>query len=158
MKKEDIKALVIAIGISQLAGVLGSLFTFSAVDTWYKTLVRPPFTPPEFVFGPVWTTLFVLMGIAAFLVWKKGARKKEGQIALRLFGLQLLLNVLWSFFFFGLKSPIAGSLEITVLWIAIAATIVSFAKVSHKAAWIMIPYLLWVSFATYLTYAFWILN
>ncbi len=99
------------------------------------------------------------MGIAAFLIWKQGTRRAAAtRTALTLFGVQLALNFFWSLFFFGLKSPQAASLEITLLVIAIIATMVSFAKIAKKAAWLMAPYLLWVSFATYLSYAFWILN
>jgi benzodiazapine receptor len=149
---------VAAIGVPLLAGGIGSLFTASALDSWYVTLAKPALNPPAWVFGPVWTTLFVLMGIAAFLVWKKVPDDRRGRMALALFGLQLVLNVLWSVLFFGLRSPGAAFIEIVILWGAILATIVAFARVSKPAAWLLLPYILWVSFAGYLNYSIYILN
>ncbi len=152
-----------AIGVSELAGVIGSVFTFSAIPGWYGTLAKPGLTPPGWVFGPVWITLFALMGIAAFLVWSSHAKasedKKKGiTVALLLFGIQLALNTLWSIIFFGLHSPGAALVEIILLWLAILATIVAFARVVKPAAWLLVPYLLWVSFAAYLNYSIWRLN
>lgn len=159
MKKEDIIALIAAIGICEGTGVLGAIFTTSAIPTWYTTLNRPPLTPPNVVFGPVWTTLFALMGIAAFLVWQQRTRKKKQvKRALTLFAIQLVLNFFWSIIFFSAHSLVGASIEVTLLLGTIIATIVAFAKISRPAAWLMVPYVLWVSFATYLTYAFWILN
>lgn len=146
-------ALVGFILLSQGAGILGSLFTTPAIGGWYATLVRPDIAPPNWVFGPVWTTLFFLMGVAAFLVWRTGARAP-----LRFFYLQLGLNVLWSILFFGLRAPGAAFAEIIILWSAIAATIVAFAQVSRTAAALLLPYIAWVSFAGYLNYLIWTLN
>lgn len=150
--------LIIAIAISELAGVVGSFFTSPAVAAWYPQLTTSAVNPPAWVFGPVWTTLFAMMGIAAFLVWKKGLKRRDVKIALSIFLGQLVLNTLWSLIFFGLHSPGGALVEIVFLWLAIAATIVAFAKVSKAAAWMLAPYILWVSFAAYLNYAIWILN
>lgn len=151
------KLLVTVIG-SELAGIIGSVFTVSSIPTWYATLNRPPLSPPNWLFGPVWTTLYALMGIAAFLVWKKGLDRKDVKLALGIFLGQLVLNSLWSIIFFGLQNPGAALVEIIFLWLAIVATIIAFAKISKSAAWLLLPYLLWVSFAAYLNYSIWTLN
>lgn len=158
MKKSDALRLVFAIIVCESAGLIGSIFTFPAIAGWYSGLVRPEIAPPNWIFGPVWTTLFVLMGIAAFLVWKNGRDRQEVKIALAIFGGQLILNTLWSIIFFGLHNPGAALLEIVFLWLAILATIITFARISRRAAWLLVPYILWVSFAGYLNYSIWILN
>ena len=144
--------------MAQAAGLIGSIFTMPAIDSWYATLARPDFAPPNWIFAPVWTTLYVLMGVAAFLVWQKGLSKKEIKVALTIFGVQLVLNTLWSIIFFGLQSPLWAFIEIVFLWIAIVATIVAFARVSKLAAWLLVPYILWVSFAGYLNFMIFWLN
>lgn len=153
-----ISKLITSIVICQLAGVIGSIFTRPAIPTWYATLEKPSFTPPNWVFSPVWITLFLLMGIAAFLVWNKGLSDEQVKIALGVFGVQLILNVLWSVMFFGLRSPLAGLIEISILWIAILLTILYFFKVSNMAGILLIPYILWVSFAAVLNFSIWRLN
>jgi len=150
--------LIIAIVVSELAGVIGSLFTAPSVTTWYPALVKPALNPPAWVFGPVWTTLFALMGIAAYLIWRKGLNRKNVKIALGIFIGQLVLNTLWSIIFFGWHSPGGAFAEIIFLWLAILATIIVFARISKPAAWLLVPYLLWVSFAAYLNYVIWALN
>ena len=150
--------LLIAVLLSQLAGIIGSFFTRDAISEWYVYLVRPSFAPPSWVFAPVWTTLYLLMGIASYLVWKKWGKVKGVGMALTLFGVQLVLNTLWSIIFFGLRAPGAAFIEILCLWIAIVATMVAFYRISTTAMWLLVPYLLWVSFAGYLNYAFWMLN
>ena len=154
----NIYKLLVSIGVCLLAGVTGSIFTMPAIPTWYAALNRPPLAPPNWIFGPVWTTLFVLMGISAFLIWKKGLDRKDVKIALGIFIGQLVLNTLWSIIFFGLHSPGGALIEIVFLWLAILATIVAFYKISKPAAWLLVPYILWVSFAAYLNYAIWSLN
>jgi benzodiazapine receptor len=154
----EILKLVMSIVICQLAGVMGSLFTRPAIPTWYATLEKPSFTPPNGVFSPAWITLFVLMGIAAFLVWNKGLSDQRVKIALSIFAVQLILNVLWSVMFFGLRSPLAGLIDIVILWIAISLTILYFFKVSNMAGILLIPYILWVSFAAGLNFSIWRLN
>jgi translocator protein len=158
MNTNTLLKLVAALGLPQIAGGIGALFTTSAIPTWYATLQRPEIAPPNWVFGPVWTTLYVIMGVAAFLVWQKGLYRKDVKVALSLFLVQLLLNTLWSILFFGMQNPGAAFIEIIVLWLAILATITTFAKVSRVAAWLLIPYLAWVSFAAYLNYSFWMVN
>lgn len=155
--KEALKVAA-AIALCEAAGVVGSFYTAQSIPTWYATLARPELAPPNWVFGPVWTTLFALMGIALYLVWKKGANTRTGKTALTIFAVQLVLNVLWSVIFFGARSPGGALLEIALLWFAIAATIIAFKRISLAAAWLLAPYFLWVSFAMYLNYAIWVLN
>jgi len=161
MKK--ISKLIISLIIPQLAGGLGSYFTIGSVKDWYPVLIKPALNPPAWIFGPVWTTLFLLMGYALYLVWSSYTeasedKKKVIKIALALFGIQMVLNALWSIIFFGLRSPGGALFEIIFLWLAIVATIIAFAKISRPGAWLLIPYILWVSFAGYLNYSIWILN
>ncbi len=158
MTKQEFPKLAVSLILPQLAGGLGTIFTGAAISTWYVTLVRPSLAPPNWVFGPVWTFLFLLMGIALFLVWRQGIATKGVRSALTLFAIQLILNVLWSAVFFGMKDLGLALIEISALWLAIVATIVAFSRVSRKAALLLVPYLLWVSFAAYLNFQFWILN
>lgn len=149
---------VAAVGVCLLAGVVGGLFTSPAIPGWYAALNKPAFTPPNWVFAPAWTTLYVLMGLAAFLVWDKGWRRPVVKPALGVFAAQLVLNFLWSVLFFGARSPAAGLVDIVALWLAIGASIVLFARVSKAAAALMVPYLAWVTFATALNVAIVALN
>ncbi len=158
MKINNTFKLIIAIVVSELAGIIGSVFTTPSITGWYAGIVKPAFNPPAWVFGPVWTTLFALMGIAAFLVWKKGLDRRDVKIALGIFLGQLVLNTLWPIIFFGLRSPGGALIEIVFLWLAILATIIAFYKISKPAAWLLVPYILWVSFAGYLNYSIWQLN
>lgn len=163
MKLRNALQLIAAILITESAGIIGSLFTAPAISGWYTGLIKPALNPPSWIFGPVWTTLFALMGIAVFLVWSSYAKasedKKKGiKIALALFGIQLVLNTLWSILFFGMQSPGAALIEIVLLWVSILATIIAFYKISKPAAWLLVPYILWVSFASYLNYVIWTLN
>ncbi|MFA6446768.1 MAG: TspO/MBR family protein [Patescibacteria group bacterium] len=158
MKKPNhILALVIWLIIPQLFALIGAYFTTPAISGWYATLIKSPLNPPSWVFAPVWTVLFLLMGIAAFLVWKKGDHRKV-ILALTIFGLQLVLNTLWSIIFFGMHSPGAALVEIVILWIAILATVITFYRVSKPASYLLLPYLLWVSFAAVLNFSIWNLN
>ncbi len=150
--------LIIAIFVSELAGIIGSVFTMSAISTWYTTLTKPALNPPSWLFGPVWTTLYALMGTAVFLVWKKGLDRKDVRKALYVFGLQLILNTTWSIVFFGLQSPAWALANIILMWIAILWTMILFYKISKPAMWLLVPYIAWVSFAAYLNYSIWSLN
>lgn len=157
--------LVIFVGLSELAGIVGSVFTMPQIDGWYATLAKPALTPPAWVFAPVWSTLFLLMGIAAFLVWDNYSLPRTNRrivftwkLGIWLFFLQLILNMLWSFIFFGMQNPFAAFVEILFLWMTIFAMLVAFAKISKAAAWLLAPYILWVSFAAYLNYSLWMLN
>src|SRR4030043_1667218 len=145
--------LAVSILVCQGAGIIGSFFTLPAISTWYTTLNKPSFNPPNWIFAPVWTLLYLSMGIGAFLIWEKGFKKKEVRIALLIFALQLALNIKWSFLFFGLKSPSLAFVEIIFLWLAIAATIWAFYKISKPAGLILIPYLIWVTLATVLNFS-----
>jgi tryptophan-rich sensory protein len=157
MKRTDLLKLVVSILLCQFAGFLGSLFTTPAIPTWYATLKKPFFTLPNWIFGPVWISLFILMGISLFFVWRRQDHQPF-KPALIFFFVQLILNILWSAAFFGLKSPLLGLMDIVLLWMAILLTILNFFKVSKFAGVLLIPYLLWVSFATLLNFSLWILN
>jgi tryptophan-rich sensory protein len=149
---------VTSIIVCQCAGFIGSIFTRLSIPTWYATLNKPSFTPPNWVFGPVWITLYVLMGISAFLVWSKGFNNTEVKAALIIFGVQLILNALWSAAFFGLRSPLAGLIVIVILWLAILLTIFRFLDISTAAGLLLVPYILWVSFAAVLNLSIFLLN
>jgi len=156
--KEDVLPLLAAILICLAAGFFGSIVTMPAITTWYAGLIKPSFSPPNWLFAPVWTLLYMLMGIAAFLVYKKGFNKPEVRNALYLFALQLLLNVLWSFLFFGMHSPLYGLIGVVFLWLSIAATLILFYRISKPAGLLFIPYLAWVSVASMLNLFIWMLN
>ena len=158
MNLRDWLKLVIAIVGAELAGIIGAVFTTPAIPTWYAGLIKPELAPPNWIFGPVWTTLFALMGIAAFIIWRKGIDRKDVKIALGIFLGQLVLNTLWSVIFFGFQNPGGAFIEIIFLWLAILATIIAFAKISRVAAWLLVPYIVWVTFAGVLNYFIWILN
>ena len=140
-----------------LAAAIGSWFTAPSVKTWYPTLMKPACTPPAWVFGPVWSTLYVLMATAAWLVWKQRSAA-DVTVALAVFFTQLALNATWSFVFFGLRRPGLALLEIIVLFAAIIATMATFAHFSRPAFWLMAPYVAWVSYATFLNFGIWRLN
>jgi tryptophan-rich sensory protein len=148
--------LFVSLLLPQIAGGLGAFFTLSSVQSWYLTLNKPSWNPPSWLFGPVWTTLYVLMGIACFLIWKsEHPRKKQ---VLTLYFLQFFLNFLWSPAFFGAQNPMLGILVIIPMWASILACIIFFRKINGWAAVLMVPYLLWVSFATALNATIWYLN
>jgi benzodiazapine receptor len=150
--------LVVSIIASFAAGGIGSLFTFKAIPTWYAGLKKPPYTPPNWVFGPVWTTLYILMGISVFLVWQRGLTSSGAVFAFTLFWVQLCINALWSVIFFGIKSKGGGVITIVILWLLILATIVASLPVSRWAGVLLIPYIAWVSIASYLNIGIWWLN
>ncbi|MCX6735199.1 MAG: tryptophan-rich sensory protein [Candidatus Peregrinibacteria bacterium] len=152
-----LKAAICIIGC-EAAGMVGTFFTIAAISTWYVTLTKPALNPPNWIFGPVWTTLYALMGIAAFLIWKKGIEKKEVKSALGIFGLQLILNMIWTPIFFGLKNTGAAYAIIVAMWFAIICTMIKFYKINRTATYLLIPYILWVSFAAYLNLSIWLLN
>lgn len=149
--------LAVCILIPLAAGWIGSIFTTSSVGSWYLSINKPLFNPPSWVFGPVWTILFILMGISLYLIVKNGITKKN-KAAVFAFGFQIALNTLWSFLFFGMHSPGAAFIEIIILWLAILANIILFYKISRKAAYLLLPYILWVSFAAVLNFSIWMLN
>lgn len=140
------------------AGGIGSLFTFRAIPTWYAGLKKPRYTPPNWAFGPVWTTLYVLMGISVFLIWQTGLDNNSELIAFSLFWAQLTVNALWSIIFFGIKSKGGGVATIAILWLLILATTVASFRVSAWAGALLIPYIVWVTIASYLNIGVWLLN
>lgn len=154
----DLLRLIASLILCQLAGIVGSLFTTPAIPTWYQTLNKPPFTPPDWIFGPVWITLYLLMGISLFLVWRRTGKDPRVRGSMILFFVQLGLNAFWSIAFFGLRSPLFGLVIIFLLWIAILLTIQKFFKISRSGALLLLPYLLWVSFAVLLNVSLWVLN
>jgi benzodiazapine receptor len=158
IKAHELPRLILSIIICQAAGIIGSIFTSSSVSTWYATLIKPEFTPPGSVISAVWLMLFTLMGISLFLVWREGLSRQEVKSALYIFAAQLVVNMLWSGAFFGLRSPLAGIVTIAVLWALILLTIVKFWPISRAAALLLVPYILWVSFAAFLNYSLWRLN
>jgi tryptophan-rich sensory protein len=155
MKIDWIK-LVLCIVICNLAGVFGALFTAQSIPSWYVYLDKPFFSPPNWLFGPVWTALYTLMGISFYMILVKGTKKKEG--AVKAFVVQLTLNAIWTPLFFGLRMPMIAFFEIILLLAAIIVTIIKFWKISKPAAYLLVPYLLWVMFASVLNFSLWILN
>ncbi len=140
--------------ISQAAGFIGAIATSNSVNTWYKDLIKPSFNPPSWIFGPVWTALYTCMGVASYLIWKE----KGFGFPLYLFFIHLALNALWSIFFFGLKNPLLALFDIVLLWIMILALIIIFWRINKAAGTLMIPYILWVSFAMIFNFYLWRLN
>jgi len=153
----SVMALVGFVAVCLLVGALGGLFTTSSVDDWYQTLAKPPFNPPDWIFAPVWTALYIAMGIAAWLVWRR-VGFSGGKAAFRLFGIQLVLNLFWTALFFGLRAPGIAFLEILLLAVGIAATIAAFRRIDTRAAWLLVPYLGWVLFAGLLNGSIWAVN
>lgn len=158
MKKDDYYKLIIAILVSQCAGFLGALFTTPSIQGWYMLLNKPALNPPNWIFGPVWTILYILIGISAFLIWREGIKKENIKKALSVFLFQLLLNSLWSILFFGLHNPALAMIDIIVLWLSILCTILCFREISRFSAYLLYPYIIWVSFASYLNLSIWWLN
>ena len=150
--------LVVSILASFVAAAIGSLFTFKAIPNWYAGLRKPPYTPPNWAFGPVWTTLYILMAISVFLVWQKGLATSGALPAFILFWIQLAFNALWSIIFFGMKSKGGGVITIVALWLLILATTITSFRISGWAGALLIPYILWVSIASYLNIGVWVLN
>lgn len=140
------------------SGVIGSLFTFSAITEWYSLLNRPSFAPPNWVFAPVWTGLYFLMGISLFLVWRRSSSEKKVGRSLILFFVHLVFNTLWSIVFFGLHQIFLSLLIILVLWFLIILVILNFYKINKTSAYLLVPYLYWVTFASVLNYSYWFLN
>ena len=147
--------VVTCLGVGYFSGII----TSSAITTWYPTLIKPSFNPPNWIFAPVWSILYIMMGVAAGLVWDRIDFEKETvKKALLFFAIQLALNILWSYLFFGLKNPMLAGLEIIILWLMIYETYLQFAKINEISGYLFIPYLLWVSFATVLNGSIWWLN
>lgn len=150
--------LITSIVGCELVGILGSIFTVSSIPIWYATLNKPPFAPPNWLFGPVWTLLYFLMGVSFYLIWKQDWNKKKVRLAGMYFLGQLGLNFIWSPIFFGLRAPLLGLIVIVVMWVLIMITMKKFYPLSRAAFYLLMPYLLWVSFATVLNAAIVVLN
>jgi len=158
-QKSNLVALVIALAATFGVAAIGGIATSSSVSTWYPTLNKPAWNPPAWVFGPVWTVLYLMMGVASWLVWRKRA-EQEARVrwALGWYGLQLALNMGWSLIFFGLHQIGLALVEIVALWSALLITTIKFGRIRRDAAWLLLPYLLWTTFATALNAAIWWLN
>ena len=154
MKKHSLMTLVVFIVVCLAAGFIGSQFP---PGDWYKALEKPSWNPPSFLFAPVWTILYILMGIAAWIVWTRGGKGKR-LVPMTIFGVQLAVNALWSYLFFGINRPALAFIDIVVMWVLICATILLFWKTRKSAGLLLIPYLAWVSFATALNFQLWRLN
>jgi len=158
-RERPVVTLLLAVVLVELVGASGSVFTVQGLAEWYPTLERPTLAPPDWVFAPVWTTLFALIGGAVWLVWRRAeAHPREVRVALAVFAVHFAMNLAWSAVFFGQQAIFAGLVVIVLLWLLIVATIAVFARVDRRAALLLVPYLLWVGFATYLNYRFWVLN
>ena len=153
----NILRAIISIGVCLVVGAVSGLFTADAIPTWFTTIQKPSWNPPNWLFGPVWTTLYVLMGIAFFLVWRSPNSADKSR-AMWAFGTQLVLNFFWSFIFFKQQNISGAFIEILFMLAAIVVTIVLFSKVNRTAAWLFAPYLAWVSFASFLNFTIWQLN
>ncbi len=158
MKSNYIVKLLISIVACLCAGIIGSVFTTPAITTWYAALQKPAFTPPNWLFAPAWTILYILMGIVASIIWHKGLDNRANKTALIIFLIQLILNILWSVAFFGLHSPLYGIIVIVALWIAILFTIIKFFRISKLAGALLLPYIGWVTFAAALNISVFLLN
>lgn len=150
--------LLFSICVCFAAAATGSMFTYPEIEGWYAALRKPSWNPPNWVFGPVWSALYLMMALAAWLVWRRKGLTKDTRPALALFALQLVLNALWSILFFGRHNPGAAFIEIILLWSAILATLLLFRRTSTAASLLMLPYLLWVTFAAVLNFTIWRMN
>jgi translocator protein len=157
MKKNNFFKLIVSVLLPLTIGAIAGIFTSKAVPVWYATLNQPSFNPPNWVFGPVWTTLYILMGISLFLIWKQD-NSKERNLAILTFIIQLALNFAWSFIFFYFNRIGLALVEIILLWVSIIVMLIQFYKIKPLASYINIPYLLWVSFASILNASYYLLN
>jgi benzodiazapine receptor len=159
MKINKIAKIVIALVICLMVGYSASIVTRPSVESWYPTIIKPGFNPPNWIFMPVWTLLYILMAVAAGLVWDKiKEQNQEVKVALGFFLIQLTLNAIWSYIFFGLKNPMLALIEIVLLWLMIYETYLKFNKINKTAGYLLIPYMAWVAFAGILNASIWWLN
>jgi len=154
----NLSKLIVSIIGCELVGIAGSVFTVSAIPAWYASLNKPSFAPPNWVFGPAWTLLYFLMGMSFYLIWRQGWKKEKVKTAGKYFFVQLGLNFIWSPIFFGLRAPLLGLIVIVAMWALIVMTMKKFYPLSRLAFYLLVPYLLWVSFATILNAAIVVLN
>lgn len=151
----DYIKLIVSIVICLLIGFIAGISTSKSIDSWYSKIKKPTFNPPSWIFGPVWTILYVLMGVSLYLLWTS---KIDNRLAIMFFVIQLVLNFLWSYLFFGLQNPLIAFIEIVILWIMIILTMIYAYPVSQTASLLMIPYILWVTFASILNLSIYLLN
>ena len=154
----NILKFIASIALCYLVAFLGSVFTFSSIPTWYAQLNKPFFNPPNWVFAPVWTILYFLMAVSLYIIWNKNLENKKQDKAIKIFIFQLTLNLLWSLVFFGLHQPLLGLITIIILWFSIFITIKYFYKLSKPSGYLLVPYILWVSFASVLNFAIVVVN
>ena len=158
LQSNDIVKLAVSVIICIIPGFVGSMINMKAIPAWYAFIEKPSFAPPNWVFAPVWTALYIVMGVALFLVWRSGAGRPGFRGAMLAFAVQLVLNAVWTPVFFGLRSPLGALFVIAFMWISILITILRFFPFSRTAGVLLIPYLAWVSFATVLNFSFYLLN
>jgi tryptophan-rich sensory protein len=158
IKSKTIWLFIISLAIPLVVGYLGSLLTTPSISTWYQELYKPSFTPPNWVFAPAWTTLFILMGVACFLILRDGKKNRYFRSAYLSYGAQLFLNIYWSFLFFYIKEPPLAFYAIISLWSMIFVNIYYFYQIKKTAAYLLIPYIVWVTFAAVLNYSIWLIN
>jgi benzodiazapine receptor len=155
---KEVPMLVGSILIPLVIGYLGAIVTLPQISSWYSTLSKPWWSPPNWLFGPIWTTLYVLMGIALFLVWREGIHRRDVRFAILIFGVQLVLSLIWSVVFFSLHALFGSFAIVMLLWLAILANIIAFLIISKWAGLLLVPYIIWVSIASYLNYSVYLLN
>ncbi len=158
MKPVNIVKLVVCCAVPFLVGLRGEPFITEVRDNWYANLHKPFFNPPDWVFAPVWMTLYVMMGVSSFLIWRKGLDDKPVRIAMLWYVIQIILNAIWTPLFFGLQSPLLGLIDIVPLLAAIIVTIILFYKISRLAGLLLVPYMAWVTFAVIINASVYILN
>lgn len=158
LETRDIAGIIAGIAFCQLVGLVGAYFTMPEISTWYATLNTPSFTPPGWFIGAVWIILYTLMGIALYIIWDCGLERHDVRRALSFFAVQLSLNALWSAAFFGMHSPLFGFSVIILLWLTLLATAILFYRLSKTAGWLLVPYVLWVGFASILNLLVMLLN
>lgn len=154
----NLKRLIISLVLPQLAGIVSSFFTVSAIPTWYAAIQKPSFNPPNWIFGPVWLSLYFLMGISVYLIWQKLEEDKKAKTAMWLFWIHLFFNATWSIIFFGLRSPGLALINLGVIWVFIFILMIKFWQINKWSACLLVPYFIWVSFAGVLNYFIWYLN
>lgn len=154
----EVPMLIGSILIPLLVGYVGAIVTLSQISTWYSALAKPWWSPPNWLFGPVWTTLYLLMGVALFLVWREGFHRRDVRFAILIFGVQLAINLLWSVVFFSFHALFGSIIIIMLLWLAVLANIIAFFIISKWAGILLVPYIVWVSIASYLNYSVYLLN
>jgi len=155
--KNWLKLVLCIIGV-ELVGILSSFLSLGSLDIWYSSLIRPSFNPPSWIFGPVWTILYAMIGASLYFFMMSKGKKKDKKTAYWIFGIQILLNFIWSPIFFGMHNIFLAVIVIALLWLAIIFTFLAFYKISKTSAWLLVPYWFWVSFASILNFSLWMLN